>query len=114
MDTGMYAINEDEMNILISNLSDYIDNVSKSFSEMDTLVQESNVFFNGDVADKFRKKYGHFSDEYKTIINNLESYKTDLINVRNNFIGFDKTRKATEVNEIKLEEGGNLSGVNEI
>lgn len=112
MSLDQTGVNDNEMTALITDLSDSIDNISKTLDNISSTVLDSNNYLNGDVGSKFRAKFAEFEESFKTIVNNLNSFKTDLINVKNNYIGEDKSIVTNDVTHSKLDEGGNLSGVN--
>ena len=109
---SIIAISDTELDKLISDLSSYIDTISSSFNKMGELVSESNSYFIGELSNQFRAKYDSFEGEYETIIANLDTYRTDMINIKNNVIGKDKSLVTSEIDKISYEEGGNISGVN--
>ena len=113
-DSFITAISEKELALIDVKLGDYIDYISKSFNNLNDLIDESNSYFKGDFADSFVNKYSQYQSYHSCIIENLNSFKTDLVNVMKNYIGFNKSITTSEVKVNDIEGKGDLNGVNKI
>jgi uncharacterized protein YukE len=105
------AVNEKEMIAINTKLQNDIDYISKIFSNLDDMVAESKGYFKGDLADVFFHKYTQYQLYYKRIIENLDSFREDLVNVKLNYKGKSDSIKTSEVNVNEEERLGELSGI---
>ncbi len=98
-------INEGSMDKLISDIQQLTDNISLSFNDMSTLMDESSTYFNDDVSDKARVKFSELKASFPKIIEGLENFKEDFITCKKNYI----TQEASiNLNNV---EGSNINMV---
>lgn len=55
------------------------------FDEMQSLIDNTKVFWNGDAAEKYRKGFSEQKDEMGKIIQTLEKYPDDLRRISGNY-----------------------------
>ncbi len=75
---GIVAINEQQINKLILDISDCSNRIKIILNKINDLVLETRSYYNCTSADKLRAKYELFSSNYNTIIQNLMSYGNDF------------------------------------
>ena len=85
MSVNQVAINEDGINKIILEISDCADEVGRIFNKINDLVSETKDYYDCACASNLRKKYSLFNDNYKIILNNIRSYKTDLSNLKKKY-----------------------------
>ena len=85
MPSTQVAINENEINKLILEISDCADEVGRIFTKINDLVSETKDYYDCACATNLRKKYSLFNDNYKIILSNIRSYKTDLSNLKKKY-----------------------------
>ena len=111
MNKDSMGTNEKGLDSLILELSNISETIASCLSSMETLINDTSLYFQGDVADSLRNKFSNIILEFPVINSNLESFKNDFINIKNNHIGFDINFNTSTV-EKTTTEGGDYSGVN--
>jgi len=111
MNQDIQAINENNLENLIVNLTDLSVTISEYLNDMSKLIFETSEYFQGEASEAVRSKFSEIELEFPTLIRNLESYKDDFIKIKNNHIGFDKALTTSDVENLNMG-GGDYSGVN--
>ena len=80
------GINESTINQLNLDIYDYVEKINNTFSQMETLVNESREFFISDEGDLFRQRFESISANFPIVCQNILSYVSDLNNARTGLI----------------------------
>ena len=91
MANNVIGINEENLSALINELNNYIEDISKTFNDMDDIIEGTNATFQGEAGDALRNKYDYIKLNFPRILNNLESYTKDLVKIRNNYVSFESS-----------------------
>ena len=66
--------------IIVNNkLQDYINYITKSLNNIDEMIGEAHEYFDGDLAGVFYSKCFQYQNFFKLIVENLETYRTELL-----------------------------------
>jgi len=79
------AINTDNLNKLMIDITNTADQINSIFSKIQSLVQETKEYYICSSASQLRSKYSLYNDNYKVIVRNIKSYKTDLSNLKKKY-----------------------------
>lgn len=104
------ATKENELDVLISNLTDVCNNVTTCLNDMSDKIANSSTFFDGEAYESMKRKFSELEAEFPKVINSLEAHKDDFINLKNNYIEHDKSFKTSEVESLDVV-GGEFDGV---
>ena len=83
--SSQIAINVENLNKLMIDITDTADEINSIFSKIQTLVQETKDYYVCSSASKLRNNYSLYNDNYKVIVRNIKSYKTDLSNLKKKY-----------------------------
>lgn len=72
------AIREEKLKKLILEIYDLRDKASKIFNDLEITVSSSANYFNSDDGEKYREKFKLLSQNFPTILSDIESYGQDL------------------------------------
>ncbi len=78
MNNNVVAINVEEINKLMLEITDISSNINIIFNKINELVEETKSYYVCSTASVMRNKYAMFNDNFKTIVNNIMSYNKDL------------------------------------
>lgn len=78
MNNNVVAINVEEINKLMLEITDVSSNINIIFNKINELVEETKSYYVCSTASVMRNKYAMFNDNFKTIVNNIMSYNKDL------------------------------------
>lgn len=81
------GINEEGLDRLILDLSDYAQQIMKNLYLIDNLMDNTGVFFQCEGGKKFREFYSKLKYSIPTIKNNILSYTNDLSRVKQKYQG---------------------------
>ena len=76
------GINEEKLDKLILDIYNYCEKINVTLNQVSDVVEDTKVFYTGDVADSFRKKFSLYSSNFLNIRANLCSYADDLIKLK--------------------------------
>ena len=77
MSKDTVAIDENEINSQILNITNASDNLRKLFNEIFDLAEDSLAYSNCTALNKWRSNISQLKDDCNNVINNLSSYKSD-------------------------------------
>ena len=80
-------------NIKLQNNIDYI---IKSLNNIDDLIDESHEYFSGEFSNSFYEKYAQYRVFFKLIVENLDAYKSELLDSMINASKSAKTEVKTD------------------
>ena len=75
------GIDVEEMKNIANLFIDYRNNISKIFNDYNEIINNTKLYFEGQVGDEFRKKFNLFSKELNTVITSLEDYANELYEI---------------------------------
>ena len=81
-----YAINVNEINKLMIEISDCADDIKITLRQIQNLIDETDGYYACSSAVLLRRKHSDFSDGYKLIVDNIRSYNTDLANLKRKYL----------------------------
>lgn len=76
------GVNEQELDDIVLQLNSDIDSISTILNQIQMEFYDTSSYFKGDVADSFRDKFDFYDKQMNTIKENLKSYSSDLIKVK--------------------------------
>lgn len=76
-----YGINTDDLRSLVITLSSYKKNIDKIFNEYKLLINNSEAYFDGDVAYEFRKKFKDFYEQLSLVTDSFDDFSNVLYDV---------------------------------
>lgn len=79
------AIDKDEINKLILEITDCRDNIKVILSKINDLIDETKNYYTCSSANNLRTRYYVFNDNYKIILSNIKSYANDLISLKKKY-----------------------------
>ncbi len=82
MSKDTVAIDENEINSQILNITNASDNLRKLFNEIFDLAEDSLAYSNCTALNKWRSNISQLKDDCNNVINNLSSYKEDLVRIK--------------------------------
>lgn len=107
LNNNVIAVNEAELNHLMTDIMDYSSRVRQIFDRIDDLVNESKTYYDSDSATILRNKFNLLKQDFKITVNNLMSYNSDLARLKNKYVNSMSTisgninRKATTIRDNK-------------
>lgn len=105
MSNNIIAVNEAEINHLMTDIMDYSSRVRQIFDKIDDLVNESKSYYDSESATIIRNKFNLLKENFSITINNLMSYNSDLARLKNAYVNNVSTiseqikRKATTIRD---------------
>ena len=79
------AINESEINKLMTDIIDYSTKIKSKFTRIEDIVCETSNYFDSRVANDFRNKFNLFKSDLDMVVSNILSYNTDLMNLKSRY-----------------------------
>lgn len=73
------AIKQPEYDNLVLEINQYVDKINCILKEIEMIVYNTQDYFQGEVGDAMREKFGVYSKQTDTVIKNLLSYGSDLL-----------------------------------
>lgn len=101
------GINEAEMDKLANTLLTYLTNVKEALDDINLNMDDLKSSLGGDIGETVFTKYEEIKSKYSLINANLEGYRNDLIQVKQNYINQDTYIQTNEVeaNNVFVETG---------
>lgn len=105
MNNNIIAVNEAEINHLMTDIMDYSSRVRQIFDKIDDLVNESKSYYDSESATIIRNKFNLLKENFSITVNNLMSYNSDLARLKNTYVNNVSTiseqikRKATTIRD---------------
>lgn len=105
MSNNIIAVNEAEINHLMTDIMDYSSRVRQIFDKIDDLVNESKSYYDSESATIIRNKFNLLKENFSITVNNLMSYNSDLARLKNAYVNNVSTiseqikRKATTIRD---------------
>ena len=78
MNNNVIAINVEEIDKLMLEITDISSNINIIFNKINELVDETKSYYVCSTASVMRNKYAMFNDNFRIIVNNIMSYNKDL------------------------------------
>lgn len=85
-DESLVGINEGKLDSLILQIHDYAERINNKFNLLEQLVYDSQSFFQCDVGDEFRTKFGETKSNFTIVNKNILNIASDLVRVKENYI----------------------------
>jgi len=85
MDNHVIAINSIQLTSKINDIDAKLLEISRTFEEMNNLVENSTSFSNDDIGNSIRRNYRNLSAEFPNIINNINLIITELNTCKTNY-----------------------------
>ena len=112
MNNNVVAINVEEINKLMLEITDISSNINIIFNKINELVEETKSYYVCSTASVMRNKYAMFNDNFKTIVNNIMSYNKDLAMLKKKYdqgmdnlsIQIKKDISALDTNGVEYKE----------
>ena len=109
MSDNIRLINDDTETV-ISNLSNYYEEITNSMSDMSKVIGSLTSCLEGEVADSITKKFSEYEEQFPFINECIQSYVEYFKNLVTKFDDQDTKIKTDEVT--KSEKGGDIINVN--
>ena len=84
------GINIDSIDKLILDIYNYAERINKTLNQISDVVDQTNTFYQCDVATEYRNKFNSFRTNFAIIDKNIKSYADDLIKLKNRYQNVDK------------------------
>ena len=79
----MRSVSQKDLNAINVKLQNNIDSIMRVFNNIEDLIAESNNYFQGDFGEAFNNKYSEFQENFLRILDGLDSFRSDLVNINN-------------------------------
>ena len=77
------AINENSIDSTVNELGNLIDDITNDLNSMDMIFYNMNDYFKSNQSDEFVAKFNSFRKNFELIRENLGTFTSDLIKVKN-------------------------------
>ena len=78
MNNNVIAINVEEIDKLMLEITDISSNINIIFNKINELVDETKSYYVCSTASVMRNKYAMFNDNFRIIVNNIMTYNKDF------------------------------------
>lgn len=101
------GINEAGMDKLANTLLTYLTNVKEALDDISLNIDDLKSSLGGDIGETVFSKFEEIKAQYSQINSNLEGYRDDIIQVKQNYINQDTYIQTNEVeaNNVVVETG---------
>ena len=107
--SDVMASNDENLTEIIKKSDDIILEVGNNFTTMSDLFDNISSVLEGDLSDSIVSKFSEFKDKFATILDNFNSYSSDVTNIRDNHVEEDNSSSTSAVT---IDEGGDIINVN--
>lgn len=80
--TDVFGINEDKLDILITDINDAVTRINNKFDLIERLVSETESYFNCDSGTAFRNKFNAIRSNFAVVDKNIINMSSDLVKVK--------------------------------
>ena len=103
LDTSVHAeINENSIDSTVNELSNLIDDITNDLNSMDMIFYNMNDYFKSNQSDEFVAKFSSYRKCFDTLRENLGTFTSDLMKVKNGTIDL-LTTEVNRFNELAHE-----------
>lgn len=85
------GINEQKLKNINQTILDYHKEIKNIFNTYTNIIEKTNVYFKGENAEKYRKKYKAFSNNFIVINKSFLIYSNDLLTLIEKYSHLDNT-----------------------
>lgn len=85
------GINETKVKTTSRTMLEYRTDIKNILNSYTDIIEKTNVYFKGEAADAFRKKYKEFSTNFITINKSFLNYSNDLITLIDSYTHKDNS-----------------------
>lgn len=79
--TDVSGINAQGLRKLSLDMITYEEEFQKIFLELQNMVNQTKIIFDGEAANQFRKNFDDFSTNFKVVTNSMKNYSEDFLTV---------------------------------
>ena len=90
------GVNESNVDSAVLSLNNIIDGITKNMNDIDMIIYNLDSYLEGEILDTIKKEYDTFRKQYEILIDNLNSYPQDLMNVKSGL----KWEESTVISQI--------------
>ena len=101
-------VEEKDLNVLITNLQTYYDNISQCLNDMEETMAKMPSCFEGEIPDSISNKFKEFEDKFPIVKGNIESFVQDFKNLDT---AFKNEQNAVYVSDVEEDKGGDFINV---
>jgi len=76
------GVNDANIDSAVLSLNNIIDEITKNMNDIDMIIYNLDGYLEGEILDTIKKEYDTFRKQYEILIDNLNSYPQDLMNVK--------------------------------
>lgn len=80
------GINESKLKKMSYELITYRDEIKSILTRYSDIVKKTNLYFNGEVATEFRKRFDDFSNNFLIVNNSFLTYSNDMISLIDSYV----------------------------
>lgn len=81
----LISINEEAIDKLVLEIYDYSERINNILNQISDLVNYSSTYFKGQISNDIIGKYNNLKLSLDNVKNNIASYSSDLVMVKNKF-----------------------------
>lgn len=105
MEQNVVGVNEQVIDKLILDIYDYADRANIILNSIEDIIDNVPSYYVDSCSNNFRYNYEQLRQNFPIVVNNIKSYASDLVKVKNSFINNNDAasqlvrKKTTEVEE---------------
>lgn len=80
------GINEVKLKKLSYELITYRDDIRNILSKYSDIIKKTELYFNGDVATEFRRRFNDFSNNFLVVNNTFLNYSNDMLSLIDSYV----------------------------
>ena len=75
------GINNESIKNISEQLFDYKDQIRALFERYHTIINQTNLYFNGEIGVEYRKRFNDFYEQLYLIYDSIDLYAKDLLDI---------------------------------